>query len=110
MASDFDARLQYALKNAPGGKNGLSPLHAFMWAFGAPVQVGGQNLDELFYMNAVRQGQNPSSAMPWLNGGDSSGGASTAAKNPIAGMPQWYQDWYNSQGKFGGVPPVQGLL
>ena len=110
MEDLFGTRFQYALQNAPRGKNGLSPLQAFMWAFGAPVQVGGQNLDELFYMNAVRQGQNPFSAMPWLDGGNNSGEASSAATSPIAGMPQFYQDWYNTKGKYGGVPPVQGLL
>ena len=25
-------------------------------------------------------------------------------------IPQWWKDWYLSQGQYGGVPPVQGLL
>lgn len=28
----------------------------------------------------------------------------------VGGFPQWYIDWFKSQGVYGGVPPVQGLL
>lgn len=28
----------------------------------------------------------------------------------VDGFPQWYIDWYKSQGMYGGVPPVEGLL
>lgn len=28
----------------------------------------------------------------------------------VGGFPQWYIDWFNSQGKYGGVPQVSGLL
>jgi hypothetical protein len=30
-------------------------------------------------------------------------GGRAAAKGP---MPDWWMDWYNSKGKFGGVPPM----
>jgi hypothetical protein len=36
-----------------------------------------------------------------------SGGGRAAAKGP---MPDWWMDWYNTQGKFGGVPPAPGAL
>ena len=41
--------------------------------------------------------------------GDGSGGNGTATetdpkkKNPLKGMPQWYQNWYNTQGLTGGL-------
>jgi hypothetical protein len=51
-------------------------------------------------------------------GGDGGNDPSTDPNDPAAlgklgkvgGFPQWYIDWFNSQGKYGGVPPVQGLL
>lgn len=30
--------------------------------------------------------------------------------NKLKGMPQWYQDWYYSSGRLGGVPRGKGLL
>jgi hypothetical protein len=42
------------------------------------------------------------------NGGGSSSGGGGSAN--FGNIPQWWRDWYNAQGKHGGVPPVQGLL
>lgn len=53
------------------------------------------------------------------DGGDNPGGDPNPDPNDPSklgylgkayGFPQWYIDWYNSQGVYGGVPPVQGLL
>ena len=110
-------RLSFAMSNVPPSRSGkgrssvFGDMGAMMWALGAPgfSSANGQNLNEWYYMQAIRQGRDPSTVLPFLKGGSGSGAASST-KNPIAGMPQWYQDWYNAKGKFGGVPPVQGLL
>lgn len=40
-------------------------------------------------------------------GGTGTGGTGTAN---FGNLPPWWVQWYNEQGKYGGVPPVQGLL
>jgi len=43
-------------------------------------------------------------------GGDDPGTGGDGTANPaMARIPQWWVDWYNSSGKYGG-PQVQGLL
>lgn len=108
--AEFDTgqRLEFAFKNAPrSSRGGFGMLGPAMWAMGVPF--AGQGLNAHYFMQAIRNGQDPSQFMPWLNGNSNSEGGDSAT-NPIAGMPQWYQDWYNTQGKHGGVPPVEGLL
>ncbi|MFM2004817.1 MAG: hypothetical protein RLZZ09_472 [Pseudomonadota bacterium] len=44
-------------------------------------------------------------------GGGTDGGTGTGDGSASFGnIPKWWQDWYNASGKYGGVPPVQGLL
>ena len=43
-------------------------------------------------------------------GGTGTGGTGTGSGAGTGGLPQWWLDWYQAQGKHGGVPPVQGLL
>ena len=46
-----------------------------------------------------------------LSGNGAGDGAGNENGTPNFGnIPQWWQDWYNASGKYGGVPPVQGLL
>lgn len=50
-------------------------------------------------------------------GGDGGGGDDPNAPPPLPGdkypknmIPEWWKDWYRTQGQYGGVPPVEGLL
>jgi hypothetical protein len=45
-------------------------------------------------------------------GGTGGTGGGTGGNNTqnFGNIPKWWQDWYNASGKYGGVPPVQGLL
>jgi hypothetical protein len=43
-------------------------------------------------------------------GGDGDGGGGGTNTPNFGKIPQWWIDWYNAKGKYGGVPPVQGLL
>lgn len=45
------------------------------------------------------------------SGSGSGSGTGTVFPNTgTAGLPAWWVEWYNKEGKFGGTPPVQGLL
>lgn len=109
--SSYQDRLQYALDNAPPSSGFMGFAKPVLWAMGAPT--GGPSLDEYFYMQAIRRGQNPAEVLPWLNGS-----ASSATKPPAApddkkykGLAPWYVDWLKTSGQYGGVAPkVQGLL
>lgn len=37
--------------------------------------------------------------------GTGGSGGNSGQSPDLKGMPQWWIDWYNSQGKYGGVPP-----
>lgn len=122
MPNDISDRMQWVFDNAPkSAKQGrYAPLQLALMALGAtnsPFQsLFGGSLYNDFYNQAISRGQNPYETLPWLNGswggsGAPPGGNATGgSSNPIGGMPQWYQDWYNSQGKTGGAPRVAGLL
>lgn len=107
--SEIGDRFKWLFKNASGNMLdgvGFLPL-AMMAMTGRPVP--GFNYSH-FYNQAINRGQNPAEVLPWLNGdwsGSSKSSGSQPPANPISGMPQWYQDWYSSQGKFGGP---RGLL
>lgn len=42
-------------------------------------------------------------------GGGSGGGSGGDTQN-FGNLPTWWRDWYNASGKYGGVPPVEGLI
>jgi hypothetical protein len=115
-------RMQWVFDNAPSSamKGRYAPLQLAMMALGAtnsPFQsLFGNSLYSQFYDQAISRGQNPYETLPWLNGSWGGSGASPGSKpnasssDPLASMPQWYRDWYRTQGQHGGVPPVGGLL
>ena len=39
-------------------------------------------------------------------GGMGSGGGESRSGSGSSALPAWWMDWYNSKGKFGGVPPM----
>lgn len=88
--------------SAPHG-SGPAPFQK-MWPGGTDPNMGG---------GGSGNGQDPT-----LGGNDPTTGGNGPAVDPaklgalgkVNGFPQWYIDWYNSQGKYGGVPQVSGLL
>jgi hypothetical protein len=102
-------RIKWLFNNASSNMRsgpGILPL-LMMGMTGQPMP--GFNYRH-FYNQAINRGQNPAEVLPWLNGdwsGSSQSSSNQQPANPIGGMPQWYQDWYSSQGKFGGP---RGLL
>lgn len=113
--NDLIERVKYAFENAPREGGAYGGMRSVLWAMGLPTGViGGPNLNEHFYMQAIRRGQNPYETLPWLNGGakPGAGAGPTPDASPVEanGLPKYYADWFRTRGKYGGVPPVQGLL
>jgi hypothetical protein len=81
------------------------------YAFGIPVQTsrGTRSIYEDTFMRNLRAGRNPLTGLPGGGSGGGSGGGGSGTPN-FGNLPAWWVDWYNAQGKHGGVPPVQGLL
>jgi hypothetical protein len=102
-------RMQWVFDNAPDDAH---PFALSLLGMGLPAGMVGGNLLSQFFNQAVARGQNPMEVLPWMNGGAVSrpGAGTGSAKDPLASMPQWYRDWYRTQGQHGGVPPVGGLL
>lgn len=94
------------------GPNGA--LANIFYSFGMPVRTSGgtRSIYEDIFMRNLRAGRNPFEGLPDdMGGGSGSGGNSGGSGSQNFGsIPQWWQDWYDAQGKHGGVPPVQGLL
>ena len=105
------------LKQAGRGTDIFSLMSAF---YGVPYysrKDGGMtSANEQIFNANVRAGRDPSTHMPYGTGGNpaapTTGGELPPATPPnqVGYMPAWWQDWYNSQGKFGGVPQVPGIL
>jgi hypothetical protein len=101
------------------GPNG--DLANVFYSLGVPVRTRGgtRSIYEDIFMRNLRAGRNPFEGLPdgmsggsGGSGGGSGGGGSGGGSGSqnFGSIPQWWQDWYNAQGKHGGVPPVQGLL
>lgn len=116
MADPFNLQfnpqmLDFGLNNLKGA----NPMTQIMYAIGMPVYSrangGSRSIYEDMYMAAIRQGQDPYASLPWLNGSrkdaEKAPDTSPVEKN---GLPKYYADWFRERGKYGGVPPVPGLL
>ena len=81
------------------GRNGVGtdPMAAFAAFAGLPNLAG---------RSQYGHGPSQAAALPMMGGG----GKKPEDKDPLAGYPQWYKDWWHAQGQYGGVPPVQGIL
>lgn len=112
--SDTADRMQWVFDNAPKSvlKSPFGFLQLGMLGMGLPADLIGGNLYSQFFNQAVSRGQNPMEVLPWMNGswGGAGGGTKPNSKDPLAGMPEWYREWYRTQGQYGGVPRVAGLL
>lgn len=111
-------RMQWVFDNAPQSalKSPFGFMQLAMLGMGMPAGMIGGDIYNQFYDRATSRGQNPYEVLPWLSGSWGGSGASPGGKpnasssDPLASMPQWYRDWYRTQGQYGGVPPVGGLL
>jgi len=103
-----------ALSTFKGPNGGLANV---FYALGVPVrtQNGTRSVYEDIFMRNLRAGRNPFTGLPSDMGGapgSGSGGSTGGGSGTpnFGNLPAWWVDWYNAQGKHGGVPPVQGLL
>jgi hypothetical protein len=106
--NDFGERLNFAFKNSPKSGSGFMDLaRPLLWAMGQPTGFGraGIDMNEYFYNQAIRRGQNPMSIIPGMGGaGASSSSAAAARPGPKTDkLAPWYVDWLKSSG-------VRGLL
>ena len=110
--ADLD-RMQWLFDNAPRSvkDSPFGGMQLALLGMGLPAGMIGGDLYGQFFNQAVSRGQNPMEVLPWMNGSrGGAGGTKPNAKDPLAGMPEWYREWYRTQGQYGGVPPVAGLL
>jgi hypothetical protein len=106
----------FGLQKAPGGhpgRPGFDPLIDLFYSMGMPGVFtkgpGGMQKRSVYQdmMNQnLMEGRMPFTGFPegWGEGsGSASSGSSANKKNPLSGMPDWYQTWYNTYGKTGGL-------
>ena len=115
--SQLAQQVNWALKNSRGGMGGMAAM------MGVPFQQKTGN--QWMTFDPRSQSAYASGTTPTRGGG----GAASTSSNPttggdgpavdpaalgklgkVGGFPQWYIDWFNAQGKYGGVPQVSGLL
>lgn len=100
-----------------GRLNAPSSLGALAGFMGLPIYSRSQNHQGQVY-SPQEYTLKPAGAAPAAadGSGNNPGGDDPANPGfpgnayPKNVIPQWWVDWYNSTGKYGGVPPVQGLL
>jgi hypothetical protein len=117
-------QVNWALKNSRGGMGGMAAM------MGIPFQqkTGNQWMtidprSQSIYPSGTtpppaNRGGGPLADSDGTGDGDPATGGDEAAVDPaklgkmgkVGGFPQWYIDWFNAQGKYGGVPQVSGLL
>lgn len=120
-AQQTSRNIKWAAKNG-----GNSPMLPFAALLGIPMQQrrGGQWMT----IDPGRRSIYPMGTTPYYGpgadgygGGDGGGGDDTptdpnappplpADKYPKNMIPEWWKEWYRTQGQYGGVPPVDGLL
>lgn len=108
-------QIQWGMRN--GGNNGMGAIAAFM---GMPFQrkQGGQWMTIDPRRQAIYQTGTTPPPMPQQKPTDTSGnGTNDPNAQTLPGdefkrnlIPEYWRQWYLSQGQYGGVPPVQGLL
>lgn len=100
----------FGMQKVPGSRPG-SMLDLF-YSMGMPgvwTKNGGYRSIYQDMMNQnLMKGQAPFTGFPagWGQGsGSSASSAESADKkdDPLAGMPEWYVNWYNTRGKTGGI-------
>jgi hypothetical protein len=116
----FDMKqLKWALQNSGG--SGAGSIFGAMTGMPWQQKRGGQWMT----IDPRRQSIYPSGTTPYGRGGaatPTTGGEDPAydpndPNSPLPGdkfkknlIPEWWKQWYRTQGQFGGMPPVDGLL
>lgn len=122
---NFADNIKWGVKNSHGKIGGIGGMAAML---GVPYYHRDPGGDWMTY-DPRRQAIYPMGATPYYgpsaagngNGNNNGGGDDTPtdpnAPPPLPGdkykknlIPEWWKDWYRTQGQYGGVPPVQGLL
>lgn len=90
------------------------PLMGIFYGMGFPIfsrAAGGYtSIYRDRFNDNLTHGRDPFAGFPERFRSSGAGGSGDGSQNnPIRNMPQWWQDWYNSQGRYGG-PQVEGLL
>ena len=113
--SQIAQQVNWALKNSRGGMGGMAAM------MGMPFQqkTGGQWMT----FDPRRQSMYPSGTTPYRAAGQPTTGGEDPAydpnnpNSPLPGdkfklnlIPEWWKEWYRTQGQNGGVPRVDGLL
>lgn len=109
-------------------KNGGSPMAGIAAILGVPMQQ--KRRGQWMTVDPMRHAIYPMGTTPYYGpgaagygsgNGNGGGGDDTptdpnappplpADKYPKNMIPEWWKDWYRTQGQYGGVPPVDGLL
>ena len=114
--SQIAQQVNWALKNSRGGMGGMAAM------MGMPFQqkTGGQWMT----FDPRRQSMYPSGTTPYrptaatpTTGGEDPAYDPNNPNSPLPGdkfklnlIPEWWKEWYRTQGQNGGVPRVDGLL
>ena len=109
----------FGIQRAPGGSS--NPIEAILYSAGLSEMLPRQqSIYQDTFMRNLRQGRPGYAGFPeWFTsqpgggtgtGGGSGNGSGGSGSPDLSGLPAWWREWYNTSGKYGGVPPVQGLL
>ena len=118
-AQQMAKNIKWAARNSGG--SGMGVMAAMM---GMPMQQKRGNM--WMTIDPQRHSVYPSGTTPYYGPGSAGygnggGGDDTpptdpnnpplpADKYPKNMIPEWWKEWYRTQGQYGGVPPVDGLL
>ena len=100
MAENSIPMMPYGFQRAPTRTTKDTTLLDVLYSMGVPVWSRDSGMDGYFTIN------------DWMNRNKAGAAAPAASEppDPRALLPQYYRDWYDQSGKFGGIPLVQGLL
>jgi hypothetical protein len=125
-------QIGFGMRNAPMGRGGMGAVMGFMGlpfrskGNGAAQGSGGQWMtvdprNMTMYPGGFG-GAGGGGGAGGNGGGGNGGGGDTPPTDPNAPpplpgdkfgknlIPEWWKEWYRTQGQYGGVPPVDGLL
>jgi hypothetical protein len=100
--------LPFGFQQDPRLRNSKSPesiIGDAFYSFG----IDGQIYQDQFMKN-LRNGVDGYTGFPAGFGQPKPPAKAATPPDPLEGMPDWYKEWYKTQGQYGGVPPVRGIL
>lgn len=114
--------MPFGFQQMPGGKPGGGDMMTnLMYSMGQPGVFNSQGYQSV-YQNMMNQnlqnGQPPFTGFPegFGNTGNDANGdgepdnGDDEKPNKLKGYPKWYQEWWRSQGRYGGIGRNGGLL